>query len=482
MLSENKQKDLEYVKQKVGQYLPLLLDFLDNNQTMLDYSKNLYDWKAPKIHIERQKDCLFFVKKKIESLFPKEIVEKMDFNFSDGIVSNVVEHHNILNHPILISGLVISNLYYLLTNQEKTLLVLTCGGVPFNNFFNKKGFTFKEQVFPFVTNRDMHKIIHNFPKKELNFLEEPRAKQVWGNFNDKEKDFLKEYQSALTRVDISNCQNFVDEITKINYSIFKLMFEEKLRRRIPHLIDFELEYLAAKMVEKLCKEKNSFIYKTLFDRDFREIVLKEFEGIWGAWNKEKNLGTHFFWLNTENGEQKSLVCEGNCLKVKDADIKFEIELKEEIIIDLLKKNILSANIFLFFGITIFYCGIKPLTGLGSINYLSDMQSAWVRALASTLPEEADLVKKMNMKSLICSPVVTYSRNEKGEIISQFFADIVSRGGLTTEYLENLSKMKFGEIMKTSLIENYEVKTPPEEKKPLDLVANDLISENFSWIK
>lgn len=480
MLTEKKQKDLDFIKEKIGQYLPLLLDFLGNDQNLADYSRDLYKHKAEKIHIDRQKDLIKIIKDKLSDIFSEEEISRMDLEFNDGMVSNIVDHHNILNHPILISGLIISSLYYLLHDKTKSLFVLTCGNVPPNNFFHKKGFTFKDKLFPIFTNKDIHKIICGLPYKKLEFLELARERNLMDDLSDKEKKFLEDYQNLLNKASEGKLNNFVDEITKVNYSIFELMFEEGMRKEVPALVNFNTEYLAAKMFCEL--DKKSFVHKAIFDKDFREAVLKRFDGIWGAWDKQKNLGTHFFWYMLPSGEQAELACDGDYLKTKDEKIDFKVKIEEKELSNLLEKGILVPNLFLSYGIIIFYCGTKPLTGLGSMNYLTDMQNAWTRVLPTRFPEEAELVKKMSMRSLICSPIVTYVRNKKGNIVPEFFADIVFKGGLTKEYLKNLGQMKFGDLMKSSLIENYETKVPQAEKVKLDITVNDLTDESFNWIK
>ena len=60
--------------------------------------------------------------------------------------------------------------------------------------------------------------------------------------------------------------------------------------------------------------------------------------------------------------------------------------------------------------------------------------------------------------------------------------MVFRGGLTKEYLNNLGKMKFKDLLKTSLISNYDIKVPANEKKPLSLTVDDLVGQGFGWIK
>ncbi len=480
MLNPIKQKDLEFIKEKIKNHLPLLLDFLGDNRSLVNYSKDLYEHKAEKIHIERQKQLIHLIKEKLSTIFSKKEIGEMDLDFRNGIISNIVDHHNILNHPILVSGLIISSLYYLLNSEAKSLFVLTCGDVPPNNFFHKKGFTYKDRLFPLFTNKDTHKIVYGLPKKELNFLDLAKERNLLEGLNEKERIFLEDYQGILSSVDFRNCDNFIDEITRTNYSIFRLMFEEKLRDEIPDLINFNTEYLASKVFCRLGKD--SFMHRAVFDVKFREIVLKEFEGIWGAWSKGKGLGTHFFWLMLPNGEQEELVCEGDFLRAKDEKVDFKVKIDEKEISGLLEKKVLIPNLFLSYGIIIFYCGVKPLTGLGSMNYLSDMQNAWVRTLSAESQEEATLIERMSMKSLICSPIVTFARGENGAVKPQFFADIVSKGGLTKDYLENLAKMKFGDLMEMSLIDNYEVKVPQSEKKSLDITVADMANDKFNWLE
>ena len=258
------------------------------------------------------------------------------------------------------------------------------------------------------------------------------------------------------------------------------MFNEEIREDIPALVFFECEYLATEMLKELFQDENNFIFKIFFNEKYRNLVISTFNGIWGAWNTQRNLGTHFFWYMQENGEEVSMEYKEGYLVPKKEGLD-SIKWDKNIILNLLKEKRIYPNIFLFYAIILFYCGIKPLTGLGSMNYLTDMKNAWIKVMTELEPKESELIKEVDTMGLIAAPIATYSRkNEK--IIEQYFADVVFRGGLTKEYLNNLGKMKFKDLLKTSLISNYDIKVPANEKKPLSLTVDDLVGQGFGWIK
>ncbi|MFZ6015382.1 MAG: hypothetical protein ACOYUZ_03430 [Patescibacteria group bacterium] len=481
MLTAQKQQDLQFVLSKIRQYLPRLIEFLDDDRKLKDYSRDLYDYQAPEIHLQRQKPCLDFINQKTKRLFPDKQIE---FNTKNGIIANVVDHHNILNHPLLTSGIIISNIYQFNDSQQKkdNILVLSCGSVPFSNNFHKRGFSFNNITFPFVKGKDTDRVIHFFPSKKLEFLPLAQERGMLNELNAEQMKFLKDYQQTILDVNADKYSNFLDQMSVLNHKLFPLLFEKSLRNKLPELVYIETEEMAAHVLKQVIKEKNNFIHDALFNPKFRHDVLNGFEGIWGAWDKQQNLGSHFFFLEDGKGGEVALEYMDGYLVSKSKKLDVKIKLDPETILDLLKKNKIRPSIFLFYGITLFYCGIKPLTGLGSMNYLSDMQSAWIKVLSEYDSKEAEMVKNMNMRGLIVSPNVLYARNADNQIIEQFFADVVYSGGLNQDYLNHLAEMKFNHLLKTSLIGNYEIKTPQAEKKELNLTVNDLVSEGFGWIK
>ena len=53
---------------------------------------------------------------------------------------SIVDHHQVLNHPFLISSNVISRVdKFLKTDKQTAIVVISSGDVPPNNFFSKFG-------------------------------------------------------------------------------------------------------------------------------------------------------------------------------------------------------------------------------------------------------------------------------------------------------------------------------------------------------
>jgi hypothetical protein len=391
-MNPEKQEDLAHIKEKIKQYIPLVVDFLENNDKLIDYSRKLYELKADPIHLERQKACTEIINNKLKTLYNEQEIKNFNLNFEKGIVSNIVDHHNILNHPLLVSGLIISNINNILNSEKKGILVLSCAGVPFNNKFHKCGFTFKNEIYPYVTRKDRHRWIHHTAPREINFIAIAKNKDNYQKLLDNEKQFLEKYQDQINKIDYHTCKSFSDQITLLNHKLFQEMFEDKLKNKIPELIYFEQEHLAKELLIKLIEEgintnnpKNNFVYEMLFNPKFRTIVLNNFEGIWGAWNTKDNLGTHFFWSINEEDEVIQLKIEGDYListnNNNNTNLKIKLDPLE--IIKQIKDRKLYPNLQLTFGILTFYCGIKPLTGPGSMNYLTDMKNAWVKTMIET---------------------------------------------------------------------------------------------------
>jgi nitrate reductase assembly molybdenum cofactor insertion protein NarJ len=52
-----KDEELKVIKSEIKKHLPLLIDFLENKETLEEYSRNLYEIRPNDIHPQRQKNA-----------------------------------------------------------------------------------------------------------------------------------------------------------------------------------------------------------------------------------------------------------------------------------------------------------------------------------------------------------------------------------------------------------------------------------------
>lgn len=467
--------DFEIICEGINTHIPLVGNFLDEETSLLEYASNVEKNENHDIYVERQKDIYAFVDKKIEQIFGAEEVKKLRINREKRMQANIVDHHYFWNHPILLGGDILMNLHRIGTESIRDQIIFSASGVPMNNFFAKKGLEFDGNRVNIFSHKERHKIVYGFPRKEIT------CPSTAKNYDRKECNFLCDLFKWMNELSNENFATLSDQISYINYKMWPFIFEEDLREFIPHMYYISSEELAAELCTKL---EGSFMHDAIFDEPFRAKVLQEFNGVTGAWHFNESIediykGSTFFW-GIENGERVRLTIQENFLvDVENKNIK--IELTPDAIRKALDDGTIYPAMFVVYGILIFYGGVRPVAGFGSMNYLHTMWEAWCRSLQYTFPSEYDLLQDYE-SGFIFGPNILFHRDGQGKLVDSYALDILYRDGITREYLENLKKIQFNDALKPSLVDIYNGYIPHDKRKSLDITSKDLMGTTFDWIK
>jgi len=472
----DKLQKIKILEEGIRKYAPVVAEFFDCEKTIIDYSKSLYDYPVNRIHQERQKDLCLVMEKYIERLFSVKI------SIKPPLIINIVDHHSILNHPILLATNIVANAYRLINHQsgeKKPIVVLTSSIVPQNNFFNRKGFQFHGKKVPLFSNKKMHQAGCFISLHDFRFIDRLKEGDKWKEFDLKEQQFLLTIEKEILNLDYSTAKNYNDQISLIDKFLWKRLFSEDIREETPDLYYLAQEDVIWELLPSILGEEN-IINKAIFDDNFREAILDNFRGLTGCWDEEKNKGTHFFWYKDENYEAKRLFLENGFLISEDKSKKIRLDKGE--ILSLIQNREIVPNLFVIFGYMTFWCGLRPLVGHGSCNYLTQMKEAWLRILKNYDESEYNRLLSVDTKGLIGGSIVTFGRNERDEIVDLYAFDVMEKGGLTEKYLKNFFSMKYKDLLKPALLEIYESYVPVEERIDLDLKPIDMMGEEFNWIK
>lgn len=470
----NKNDQTNILKEGIRKHVPVVAEFFDQEENIIEFSKKILNCPTNSVYEERQKNLCDETERYVERLFGVKI------NIIPPLIINIVDHHAILNHPILLATNIIANAHRLLQlGTKQPIVVFTSSIVPVNNFFNKKGFELHRKRIPLFSNKEMHQANCFLEKQDFNFTKRLKDIDNWEMFDDSEKQFLLSIEKEILALDFFRARSYNDQISIINNFLWKKTFHEDIRSGIPELYYLTQEDITRDLVSNILREDN-MVSKAIFDADFRQIILNNFKGVTVCWDEEKNKGTHFFWYKDENNESKRLFLKGQFL-VSENGLK-KIKLTKEDVIPLIKKNEIVPSLFVVFSYMTFWCGLKPLVGYGSCNYLTKMKETWLKTLKNTDVEEYERMLVLDTKSLIGGEIATYGRNEKHELIDLYTFDIIEKGGLTKQYLEKLFSMRFRDLLMPALLEIYKSYVPIEERQELDLKSEDLVGNLFDWVK
>ncbi len=487
MTSSEIEKEKQLVISQIKKYAPPLGRFFDLNIKLKDFPSKLYDFEAGPEHIARQKVFKKIILKKIEKLFGDSSKKQLKINLAEKLVFNIADHHQVLNHPVLISSNFISGADKIFT-QEKAdaTIVISSGDVPPNNYFGKNGFTFHDKRVPIFSNSEREYSSYYLPKRDFDFIAKLKTADRWKEFSKEEKDFLMSEFERIKNFDFSRCENYLDQITVIIKNTWPCLFEKKLRPNLFELIYITQEEVVTEALIEILKGDN-IISRSLFDKQFRQNVLNNFRGIVVTWKENEEKGTHFFWRKYPGRPQSlRLYVEGEKLTPKDERFKeLAVPLERAAIIDLLVKREIYPSLFLIFGVLNFYAGVKPLVGYGSVTYLDLMKKAWVKTLeVSDFKEEIKLINQVETDGLIAGLAVFFKRIDS-KIKTLYAYDIFYEGGMSEEYIKTVLNMEFREFLDVVAIDMYDYYGPkyiqPAERLKLKANFDDLASAQFTWL-
>jgi len=164
------EKEKQLVISQTKEYTPQLGRLFDLDMKLKDFPKELYNFHADKEHINRQAVIKEVITKKVEKLFGSDHEKELKINLEGKLAFNIADHHQVLNHPFLISSNFISAADKILVkNKANASIVISSGDVPPNNYFSKNGFTFHDKRVPIFSNSETEFCSYFIPKRDFNF-------------------------------------------------------------------------------------------------------------------------------------------------------------------------------------------------------------------------------------------------------------------------------------------------------------------------
>lgn len=480
-------KEKDIVVRQLSQYVPQLRPFLDLDINLKEYAKKLYTFTISANHLKRQELIKRKINDKLTKLFGKNFKNELKINLDEKLAVNIADHHQVLNHPFIMSSNVISSINKFLQNEKpEAILTISCADVPPNNYFSKAGFQFHGKRVPIFSTSEREHISHYLPKRDFNFVEKLKVIGRWHEFDKSEQKFLQNEFTSLQSFDFSKCENYSDQITIIIKNTWPRLFENTLQPNLPELIYLTQEELVTDCLIELLTEDN-LISQSLFNKEFREKIIENFRGIVITWNEAEQKGTHFFWRKYP-GQPRALrmYIEGDKLVPTDERFKhLTVPLERDSIIELLKKKEIFPGLFLIFSVLNFYAGIKPLVGYGSLIYLDFMKQAWLKTLAdSDFKDEATDLQMVSTDGFVAG-LATFFKRIEGKAQTLFAHDIFYEGGITKKYLEKLFEISFKDLFSVAVVDMHDYYAakyiPPSEKIKPKVNFDDLANIIFDWI-
>lgn len=489
MTKEDKIKEKDQLISEIKKYAPILRHLYDLDTNLIDYAKEIYNFKADKEQIKRQNLIRNVINNKLKSLYGENYSKELNVNLKGNLAFNIADHHQILNHPLLISANVISSAHKFLQNKKpEAIIVISSGDVPPNNYFSLNGFTFHDKKVPIFSNSEREFTSYFIPKRDFDFVGRLKKADRWKEFNQQEKDFLIKECEKIKSYDFSKCKDYSDQITVIVKNQWPYLFEEKLCKNLPELIYLTQEEITKGCLLELLKDENNIISRCLFDVGFRDRIFENFRGNVVTWNEKEMKGTHFFWLKYPDRPQSlRLYFEDGKLVPTDERFKhLAFALEKDVILDKLEKNEIYPSLFTIFAVLNFWAGIRPLVGLGSMTYLNLMKESWIKTFKEfNLQQELKLIEKVDVNGIVATLAIFFKRINDEQLKTLYAYDLIYEGGVTEEYLKTILSMGFNNFFTVSARDTYyyySQKYIPKEKwlNP-KITFDDLAGLIFDWL-
>lgn len=382
----------------------------------------------PSTYIERQKLFIKFVELELMRVHGSNIRIK-DFDLGNQAVCNIVDHHDILNHPLFLSPNIVGNLsrFFEISKKSKAIISITDSGLSVSHFGNRRSLKFKDTHLRLFTHKMRNINIYSSPTHNTFNLGRQIRKYTK---NKKEAIFIDTIEEILHKyAEKPHINSYIDQVSLTNRYLWKKLFDEKIRSNVPELFQIPGESIATSLLATYLEQPNHIFSKILFDEDTRNLVVKLFSGIDGCWHPNLEHGTHFFWAIDAVQKAQRLRIEGNNLVSLDESIR--IPLTKENILNSLKHKKIYPNLFLVYSVLIFYCGIKPLVGGRSRECISLMKEQWQKIV---LPEEAAFIKRIETDNLV--QVGTFYK---------YALDIIYEGGLGLKDIKKLEARRKAQV-------------------------------------
>lgn len=457
---------------------PFFGSFLTSEEKVLNYCiRHLTRYECDPVFRDRQKGYTKLIREKIDKLFHTEDVR---VNYDEPMILDTTDHHNILNFPSIIGAHVMSRFDTIFSRATHgDYYVLDCGNVTFSEVLHKRGVEFGGKHINLYPREDKNRLVSRYPLYQFDFMH--WVKNSGHAFSAEQLAFIERMQRMVDEIDFSTCTRFSDQIVKINHRLWLEFFdpadEEDVRRCIGVEHD---EILSNYLIAFFQSNSDSIISRALFDQKSREDILREFNGIYGAWNYSGDkTGTHFFWAVTPgDGKERRLELQGDTL-VEPSGLIRKIKLKPEDIVAALKEDIITPSIFTKFSLITCYLGAKVMGGPGQTEYVGKIYDAWKRVLKKWKDPELSLLEKVQVLNMNCGDIA-FSKTKNGKLFREFGWDVAFNHRFSREYIRKLGQTAFKYTVYPLVPVSYYRLTPANERQEIQYDEQQLY-QGFNWV-
>ena len=389
------QAKFQRLKEAVLSKRPVLKEILEKHgyKNLFQYAQDYIAVNLPPAIKERQDEFLGTLKQEISRLLGDEVAESVAEQLRSYYFVSTADHHGPFTSPFFLSGNLLMSAPYKVLKDPKlqNVIALACANVSLNNSSFPRGLLFhsfangKTQThrLSFLPSNDHSSTVYNYrpySEKDIKKIKSLLAEKVGAGLVKKtEQDQLnKLIDEIYGKPEVLAAKNYSDQVTITNFELWKRYFAKcKHKHTPPNLIYLEQESLVVRLLIDHHLYRDTVVQRILFNPSYFEPIKKYFENIMGAFCREHNYGTYFFWYIPEKNDRRiQMWIEGNKLVVEGGG--YELDLTPEAIQKALEEKKIMPSMLTIFLVLSFYYGLKCLGGFSQVNYLTEMKNAYIK--------------------------------------------------------------------------------------------------------
>ncbi|MGV7224044.1 MAG: hypothetical protein ACQ9MH_21290 [Nitrospinales bacterium] len=442
---------------------------------------------------QERDDLIGIVYRYTKEILGDAIASRTARDLSENPIVLTANHHGIdyFSHSFQ-GSLLCSMAKKLQANSLNTVPVFSCANIPLDNATYPQGMLFylvkaeqlkdvpkKLPVFPNRLRRQLVSSAPSFDKDMINRAKKHLTKMVG---DGQISSVLKDTTDTILSEDycspyVMDQASYSKQAVLVNNLIWKRLFRNENQRT--EVVPLELEKIVGKILQFDLKNRNSLIWKIMFDPTLRKTVLDELDGSGACWNigrlkkrmhmsqlndsdkrKVNGCGTVFFWGINDAGRRVPLhlVSSGGknaiFIGIDDHNNSWELAYTPEAILTALNEGRLLPSLLTCFTVLTFARGVKCIGSYFQAEYLPNMQKGLVNALRQVpeYDEIASYVEKVDANFYLSGMLAVMTLLEDDMLVPAGPLEIISKGGITADDIEKILSIKVRDAHFASLLE------------------------------
>lgn len=383
---------LVQLEQAIYDKRPVLGDIMAKHgqKNLYEYTLDFLDVNSNPVLDARRPAFLHIVYDALVSPLGQTVAQEVKDQLLSTPLVSTIDHHAIIDHPFFVNANIVESLPYD-TKKMKYTVVFSFASVSLNNAsaFSRGLLLHGWDVWegemvklPILSDKTKMRTVYGTPwytpedvQKMLQLLD---VKTREGIFSSERTQAIKNFvQNYIATDDLYDIPDLSTQITKINYNLWPSYF---VGSDIPQLIYLDVEMLTTQIfLRYVLSDIDHLHYKMLFDAEIRNIALAAFDIIPGAFSREEQWGTYFFWGLDDKWHRVRLVVQNDMLVSYDGSISISLD-PETIKIALEQKKIFPSMLSVYTLISLYY-GMKCLWWFSQVHDLTLMKDALCKVLS-----------------------------------------------------------------------------------------------------